>query len=152
MPYFRSHVPVTCFLPDSTFPCHPDTHQLCEAMTVCTPASQMQETFDQCCPAYRKGTDTSCMIWISFHVLVVRGLISHDEGQAGRANQDLAICKSVRSRCIQFSDCLEDYAEASLMHLRSPVANLTFRCPCIFCCLSRILRQTSRLRFPSREC
>jgi hypothetical protein len=36
------------------------------------------------------------------HVLVVRGLISHDEGQASLANQDLAIFDSVRSRCIQF--------------------------------------------------
>ncbi len=48
------------------FHSHPDTCQLCESMTISTPASQMQETFHQCSPAYSKGTNTSCMIWISF--------------------------------------------------------------------------------------
>ncbi len=95
-------------------------------MTVGMPARQMQETFHQCCPTYRKGTNSSCIIWISLsHVLVVRGLISHDEGRAGLANLCLTICESVRSRCIQFSDCIEDYAKAGLMHLSCPVANLT---------------------------
>ena len=76
-------------------------------------------------------------------MLVLRRLISHKEGQADLPHQNLAICKSVSSRCIEFSDCLEDYAQASLMHLSGSNANISLRCPCICCCLSRIHRQTS---------
>jgi hypothetical protein len=56
----------------------------------------------------------------------LRRLIAHDEGQAGLAHKNLAICESVSRRRIEFSDCLEDYVHAKLMHFGDPVANLCF--------------------------
>ena len=60
-------------------------------------------------------------------MLVLRRLISHHKGQAGLADQNLAICESVSGRCIEFSDGLEDYAKANLMHLSGSFTNPTCR-------------------------
>jgi hypothetical protein len=59
-------------------------------------------------------------------MLVLRRLISHDEGQAGLAHKYLAICESVSRRCIEFSDCVEDYVQSKLMHFSDPVFNPSF--------------------------